>query len=233
MESNNNLYKPPEATPQMTQGVQQSGYVSVLGLGNASRFLLYAFMLLCIGLGLFSIWNGSQNAQGIDPCYDEFGEALPIYRTYEAVSWLYTIIFFVHVIVFCFWTYKVVKNSWTRSSVPGVQSVSPGWAVGYYFIPILYLWKPYGAMKEVWRTTFDDSKSTGILLLWWWVWIFSNVIEQVASKIEGGESIESYAEVEYLFAFSYFVDLAAAILLCGIVKKITAQQDSYYRMQLF
>ena len=58
-------------------------------------------------------------------------------------------------------------------------------------------------------------------------------MEKVASRIEGGESIESYAKVEYIFAFSYFVDLAAAILLCGIVKKITAQQDSYYRKQLF
>ena len=37
---------------------------------------------------------------------------------------------------------------------------TPGWAIGWYFIPIAMLWKPYQAMKEIWQASFNPSR-------WW------------------------------------------------------------------
>ncbi len=30
---------------------------------------------------------------------------------------------------------------------------TPGWSIGWYFIPIANLWKPYQAMKEIWQVS--------------------------------------------------------------------------------
>ena len=34
----------------------------------------------------------------------------------------------------------------------------PGWAVGFFFIPILNLWKPYQAMKALWQNSHSVVK---------------------------------------------------------------------------
>jgi Domain of unknown function (DUF4328) len=33
------------------------------------------------------------------------------------------------------------------------MAFSPGWAVGFYFIPVVALWKPFLAMKEIWSAS--------------------------------------------------------------------------------
>ena len=53
---------------------------------------------------------------------------------------------------------------------------TPGWSVGWYFLPIANLWKPYQAMKEIWRASarpdkVDDAEVPGWLPLWWFLWL--------------------------------------------------------------
>ena len=54
------------------------------------------------------------------------------------------------------------------------MSISAGWAAGYFFIPIMNLWKPYQAMKEIWQGSDPDptvhafSVRVPALLPWWW-----------------------------------------------------------------
>ena len=37
---------------------------------------------------------------------------------------------------------------------------TPGWAVGWHFIPIAWFWKPYQAMTEIWRASVN-ARPTG------------------------------------------------------------------------
>ena len=56
---------------------------------------------------------------------------------------------------------------------PGLR-FTPGWAVGWYFVPIANLWKPYQAMKEIWRASKNpgnwQAETTSGFLGWWWFW---------------------------------------------------------------
>lgn len=49
---------------------------------------------------------------------------------------------------------------------------TPGWAVGWYFIPIANFWMPYLAMKEIWQASLDPEQWLGVRLprvfAWWW-----------------------------------------------------------------
>ena len=47
------------------------------------------------------------------------------------------------------WIYRTNANA--HSFGTGDMSITPGWAIGWYFIPIANLFKPYEGMKETWQ----------------------------------------------------------------------------------
>jgi len=68
------------------------------------------------------------------------------------------------------WTYRMVKNAHCITYRP--LRFGPGWAVGYYFIPILNLFRPYQALSDAHRVSKNPSDwvaaSGSYLLGWWW-----------------------------------------------------------------
>ncbi len=58
-------------------------------------------------------------------------------------------------IAFLKWIYRAYKNI-KGFGAEGLR-FSPGWAVGYYFIPILSLIRPVQVMSEIWRASDDPG----------------------------------------------------------------------------
>ncbi len=56
---------------------------------------------------------------------------------------------FVSSIVFLVWIYRSNKN--LRSLSAGSLRFTPGWAVGWFFIPIMDLFRPYQVVKEIYK----------------------------------------------------------------------------------
>lgn len=84
------------------------------------------------------------------------------------------------------WIYRA---AWNARSLAGARQLAftPGWSVGWYFIPFANLWKPYQAMKEIWRASarpdkVDAASVTGWLPLWWFLWLAFNVVSNFASR---------------------------------------------------
>jgi len=73
-------------------------------------------------------------------------------------------------ISFLVWVYRANLNCHGF----GARSMqfSPGWSVGWYFIPFLNLYYPYQAMKEIWKASKNPQnwqRETGSGLVgWWW-----------------------------------------------------------------
>ncbi|MGQ0588067.1 MAG: DUF4328 domain-containing protein [Sphingosinicella sp.] len=119
-------------------------------------------------------------------------------------------------IIVCFfvvgrWIY--VTNANAHAFGTGEMTISPGWAVGWFFIPIANLFKPYEAMKETWRVShqfgglLEDAES-GLPPLWWGLWIVTNIVGWVGIQL-GGAS-ETPLEGFYVF------DMLAAALNVGL-----------------
>ena len=74
------------------------------------------------------------------------------------------------IILFAMWIYRANFNA--RSLGAQNMKFTPGWSVGYYFIPFLNLWRPYQAMKEIWKASKNptswESEERGAILPWWW-----------------------------------------------------------------
>lgn len=91
-------------------------------------------------------------------------------------------------VIIAFWIHRMAAN--TRSLVgAGKMEYTPGWAVGWFFIPFANLWKPYQAMKEVWALNADGGRrdaasAAGVLLpLWWFLWLAWNAVSNVAGRM--------------------------------------------------
>ncbi len=67
------------------------------------------------------------------------------------------------------------------------MTITPGWAFGYFFVPILGLFKPYLAMSELWRASQSPSQwlnlSKGLVPLWWTIWIISSILGQISFRL--------------------------------------------------
>lgn len=101
---------------------------------------------------------------------------------------------------FLVWTYRVAAN------LPALraprQETSPGWAVGFYFIPIMNLFKPFQAIVEVWkgsdpaRYTKDALSEQGTTLLgFWWAAHILAIIGQRIATVTGNNPTPSPQEL--------------------------------------
>lgn len=66
------------------------------------------------------------------------------------------------------------------------MTITPGWAFGYFFVPILSLFKPYIAMSELWRASQSPLRwsnlTKGLVPLWWTLWIVSSILGQISFR---------------------------------------------------
>jgi hypothetical protein len=120
----------------------------------------------------------------------------------------------------------------------GAESLEfrPGWAVGWYFIPIANLWKPYQAMKALWQYSQharnpDLSASTLILPTWWTFWIISNVLDIFIARmpLESPTVSQLIATTELGMAndvVDVILNIVAAILIGRIIKAQRRQNDN-------
>ncbi|MDR7122963.1 DUF4328 domain-containing protein [Rheinheimera soli] len=109
---------------------------------------------------------------------------------------------------------------------------SPGWSIGYYFIPILTLWKPYQAMKEIWGASKEPSnqasqKTSGILPLWWGLWLVSSFLDQVILRLSmRAEELSELITVNSLNQVSEALDIPLALVFLAIVNRVYTMQTA-------
>lgn len=136
---------------------------------------------------------------------------------------LYLLTFAVSGFLILKWIYRVSRNA--HSFAEGLQ-VSPPWAVGWYFVPIAYLWKPFQAMRETWQASAqpDSWKDVPVpaRLRWWWgLWLVSNLLGQISGRLATAVDPSIAAMVDIA---SSLVDAPLCIILIGIVRDLTQLQ---------
>jgi Domain of unknown function (DUF4328) len=94
------------------------------------------------------------------------GTSLPAFAQLPGTVGLATIV------VWLLWQHQATANLWAR----GYQGLKtrPGWAVGWWFIPVAHLWMPLVTMLELDRRSTPDGsrRPASPLLGWWWAaWI--------------------------------------------------------------
>lgn len=135
-------------------------------------------------------------------------------------------VFLATIVVFLVWRHRVQANLQGALLVRGLE-YTPGWAVGWWFVPIANLFKPKQAMNEAWMATDPDvapgstawrTKAPAMLSWWWACWLLGNVFINVSDGT-GDPGAFRFSAATWMIAESF--TLAAAILIFVIVRQIT------------
>jgi len=148
----------------------------------------------------------------------------------QFVGIIYLIVFVVSGFLILRWIHRANYNA--RQLGGENMKFSPGWSIGYYFIPILTLWRPYQAMKEIWKVSKEPSdwelQDTGAILpLWWFLWLISSVLGQLVFRLSlRAEELQEFINLNIVAQVSDALDIPLALVFLVIVNRVHSMQIS-------
>jgi len=151
------------------------------------------------------------------------------------LAWIYAIAslasiaaFIVSAIAISMWIYRA--HSSLREAGREDLQFSPGWAVGWYFIPLANLVMPFKAMRELWNESHLSADSyggeaPGNLGVWWGTWIIGGILGNASLRLSlmGDGSNVQIAMI--LAALSSVLSIAAGYLIYQIIQSVTEAQE--------
>lgn len=125
------------------------------------------------------------------------------------------------------WMHRVNANAQTLAE--GI-SVSPGWNVGFFFIPIANLFKPYQGIRDAWKVShrplnWSDVEVPALLPTWWGLWLVTNILGNIAFRMsmKAESASETMASLGFDVA-SGVLGIPLGLLLIRIVRRLTRAQ---------
>lgn len=132
-------------------------------------------------------------------------------------------------IVFLSWQHRANLNC--RGFGASGMKFSPGWSIGYYFIPIVMLFKPYQAMKEIWKVSSNprdwESQPGSPYLSWWWaLWLLTGFAGQISTRLSlRADTPETLKTSTFFAILSDGFDIAVHVAAFLLVTKIIEMQN--------
>lgn len=145
--------------------------------------------------------------------------------------------------LFFYWFYRAYRNL-AHLGALGL-TFNPKWVVAYFFIPVLCLWKPYEALKEIWKVSepyrpseghsWRSVKVSGILIFWWITFVLSNIMGTFfLTGSLNAESIEDWIKLDMQdIALSIAIIISDTLLIYIIIKINSRQEMKNSNLALF
>ena len=161
-----------------------------------------------------------------------FSELAEAEENLDGAQYFYGLVTVATAIASLLWIYRASRNLHSLGALG--QRFSPGWAVGWWFIPIFFFFRPYQVMVEIWKgstprasgeTTLDwKSGAVSALLPWWWAcWIAQWFIGLISGITEAsGGSIE-------VALLGDAINICWAVLSIALVWQTTKRQDEKHQ----
>jgi len=220
--------------------VEHSGLVDSTKLTNWVRYLLYAQVAVAAAsivsgemeyrlLTDFELGRYATEADAVAA-----GEASDLRQ--QALAVIYLSVYIVSGILILMWIYRANYNA--RQLGANGMTFTPAWSVGWYFIPVATLWKPYQAMKEIWCASHQPADwrnaPTSALLPWWWfLWLVSNVLGQAIFRMAlRAEEIDELMTVNRVYLASDVVEIVLAFVTLALIKAIHSAQMSHVQVRM-
>ena len=148
---------------------------------------------------------------------------------------LYLVSFVVTAVTFLRWTYLSSRNA--RFLGADALQFTPGWAVGWYFIPVATLWKPYQALKETFKASHPEftenwrqAPHPAIMPLWWTLWILAGLIGQTVGRAAlRADTVDGLLATSWLAFVADLLDLPLAIVVIALVSTLQVWQSEKRR----
>lgn len=122
------------------------------------------------------------------------------------------------------WKYRATANAY---AVSGPQSVTPAGAVYWYFVPVMWFWKPYEAMKNLHSAFVANGKYNSVNIWWFFLLSLLGVEVVLAASLPGSitiaSDVTSYIWSNLLILFLDCIQISTAIAL---IQEITTAETA-------
>ena len=177
-------------------------------------------VLTLINLSKLLGMKGDGLIDGLAPGFE------PFILAYGLAATLYLLTTVPYLVLFLMWVHRANRNAQTLSK--GME-VSPGWNVGFFFVPFASLWKPFQGLDQTWRVSADPVGWRGLdapmLLRWWWgfflVGNFAGSLSNMASRTmtAGGQAAGAVITI-----ICFAASLTAGVLAIRMIRRVTDLQ---------
>jgi hypothetical protein len=189
--------------------------------------ILVSFLLLVSFLWELKVLKDSQN--GLFDDQASFLKALE--SPGEIIGYLaivFLLIFFVGGII----VFKWIKLANENVRALGAKNLefSPGWAVGWFFVPIANLFKPYKVMNEIWSAThspgnWKKNENHRAVQKWWGLWIGSSGLIQLSNNLEkNADSVDKIIQLSYINIGGEILWIFLCLCFLTLVTRISTVQ---------
>ena len=120
------------------------------------------------------------------------------------------------------------------------MTITPGWAVGWHFVPFASLVKPFHAVVEIWKVSANPNDPESVLwpetLLrsWWALWLIANIGANISFRMVGSPDLGLSVTGEWIDVVSSVACAGTSILQARIVGAIqSAQVDGGRLVEVF
>jgi len=197
---------------------------AIAGRTKWVRRLLFFYLVVCAA----SLW-GSWTEYGLlkefsEGAFAAEADADASDNLNAVLGWVQLVYFVVLGVVFLAWIKAASKN--VRRLGAQHMLFTPGWSIGWYFVPVLSLWKPYQAMKELWQASENPSdwksqKAHPILAWWWFFWIASLSIGNAAFRLSmRAEELDQFVVANVVGQVSLGVEILLTFVALKLVTGI-------------
>jgi hypothetical protein len=190
---------------------------------------LIVMLWISLGFEVISILSDFAQMSLLGGAYINEAEAETNDARQSLIGIGYLGVFIVTGVAFLKWIHRANLNC--RGFGAQDMSFTPGWSVGYYFIPILNLVRPYNSMKEIWQVSHDPkdwkSQQGSAILGWWWaLWLISGFLGQMVFRVSmDADSVDELQVSTGLSIFASIIGIPLCIVAVNLVKTISQRHE--------
>ena len=137
-------------------------------------------------------------------------------------------------VLFLVWLHRIVANGPALGG-KGLR-FTPGWAVGWWFVPFANFVRPYQVVSEGWRTAnapaMESTRDTRswvklpmMVPLWWGLWLLGWFLSRMELFTGHDHSAKTLHDAAAIDVASSLALACAGILCMMVVSRLTRSQD--------
>lgn len=199
--------------------------------GPAARtiWVTYAYIAIQFGYAAWMLWYNKVFRDYLDnQGAQELARLDAMDQTQLPVGIGFIVILLAIYAVNARWVFLASRNA--SITAPSSSRITPGWAVGWFFVPIASLWMPFKAMKETWAASVGGGRQEvdvpGWFSFWWLSWVALTIADTYGSNIGASptSTSEAFINGNNILAVTSVLWAIPALLFIRIVRMVTANQ---------
>lgn len=217
------------------------GNISTLGYIHSEKLVKWVMIFICLqaAMAVVGMVSGYMEYSLLQDYADDVFQSEAMARAagdsndlrQAIVVWTQILITTISAVFILKWIYRANYNAHELGA--SNMTFSPAMSVGWFFVPIMVLWKPYQSMVQIWKASHEpvnwrSAKGHPIVGIWWALFVVTVVIGCVSYvMVQRASDISTAVDAVLVKMVSDFSALSLTLVMLILMKRINQAQLNY------